>query len=124
VSDLLRRIGDLLLPGGRDVLPDAALVADPRIEAAARRALEALAGWPDDLADGLSALAAADPMAHDALLLVVTAAHYADPGVRDAVAYDGPRSVPLPDRDPDADLEPLLARVRARGPRYRAIPPS
>jgi hypothetical protein len=124
MSDLLRRLGDLLVPGGEDVRHAAALAAEPRVEAAARRGLEVLASGADDLEHGLAALAVADPVAHDALLLVVAAAHYADPRVRDAVGYDGPRSLPLPERDPDADLQPLLARVRARGPRYRAIPPS
>jgi hypothetical protein len=124
MSDLLRRLGDLLLPGGDDVQYGAALTADPRIEAATRRALDVLAAAPDDLEQGLAALAAGDPPAREALALVVTAAHYADPRVREALGYDGPRSLPLPEHHPDADLSPLLARVRTRGPRYRAIPPS
>jgi hypothetical protein len=41
--------------------------------------------------------------------------------VGDAFGYPGPRSIPLPPL-PDArdhELEPLLERVRARGPIYR-----
>jgi hypothetical protein len=124
MTDVLRRVSDLLLPGGEDVELDAALVADPRIDVAARRGLRALAAHVDDLERGLAELATTDPQAYGALLLVVSAAHYADARVRDAIGYEGPRALPLPGGEPDADLEPLLARVRARGPRYREIPSS
>jgi hypothetical protein len=119
---LLARVAVLLLPGGDGGGLDAALTADPRVELAARRALAALA--PADVAAGLTALAAADPEAHAALLLVVATAHYADADVRHALGYDGPQAIALPDDDLDADLAPLLARVQARGPRYREAPSS
>ena len=48
------------------------------------------------------------------------------PTVREALGYPGPRSIPLPALPDarDAELEPLLARVRERGPRYRDTSPS
>jgi hypothetical protein len=48
---------------------------------------------------------------------------YARPDVREALGYPGPQEIPLPDA-PDAELEPLLERVRARGRRYRDTSPS
>jgi hypothetical protein len=53
-------------------------------------------------------------------------AHYERPEVRAALGYPGPQAVPLP-RLPDArdaELEPMLERVRARGPIYRDTSPS
>ena len=55
------------------------------------------------------------------VLLLVADAYYAHPAVREALGYPGPRAIalpPLPDAR-DAELEPLLERVRARGPVYR-----
>ena len=56
----------------------------------------------------------------DVLLLVVDA-YYAHPAVRAALGYPGPSAIALPSLPDarDAELEPLLKRVRARGPRYR-----
>ena len=53
------------------------------------------------------------------VLLLVADAYYAHPTVREALGYPGPRSIPLPALPDarDAELEPLLARVRERGPR-------
>jgi hypothetical protein len=55
------------------------------------------------------------------VLLLVADAYYAHPAVRAALGYPGPRSIPLPALPDarDAELEPLLERVRARGPSYR-----
>jgi len=66
--------------------------------------------WPESL-----------PPGDDALLLVVADTYYAHPAVRAALGYPGPRSIPLPPLPDarDAELEPLLERVRARGPIYR-----
>ena len=57
----------------------------------------------------------------DELLLVVADAYYAHPAVREALGYPGPRAIALPTLPDarDAELEPLLERVRARGPVYR-----
>ncbi len=140
------------LPSAAEVDVEALLAADARIVADVARALDALAARAADLlapADvrgvdarepcapgdargtetdrllpALDALAAADPAAHAALALVVATAYYADPRVRAAIGYEGPRAIPLPAPDADDDLQPLLDRVVARGPRYREIPPS
>ena len=55
------------------------------------------------------------------VLLLVADAYYAHPAVRAALGYPGPRAIALPSLPDarDAELEPLLKRVRARGPRYR-----
>ena len=60
------------------------------------------------------------------VLLLVADAYYAHPAVREALGYPGPRAIPLPVLPDarDAELGPLLARVRARGPRYRDTSPS
>ena len=60
------------------------------------------------------------------VLLLVADAYYAHPAVRAALGYPGPRAIALPALPDarDAELEPLLERVRARGPRYRDTPPS
>jgi hypothetical protein len=116
-AELLARAAAALLPGG----PGAPAVPSdlPRpVAAALRRALDALGAGAE-----VDALGDAE---RDALLLVLAAAHYADPGVRAAVGYPGPRAIdlpPLPDAR-DAGLEPLLQRVRDRGPTYRATSPS
>ena len=54
-------------------------------------------------------------------LLAIVAAYYGHPAVRAALGYPGPRAIALP-RLPDArdaELGPMLDRVRARGPIYR-----
>jgi hypothetical protein len=94
--ELLEREAARLLPGG------AGLPAASELDLV----------WPDQLPPGAVG---------DALLLVIVDAYYAHPAVRAALGYPGPRSIalpPLPDAR-DAELEPLLQRVRARGPIYR-----
>jgi len=88
------------------------------------------AGVPSGAAVDLEATLAADPAfaaevarGLDAVALAVAVAYYADPRVREALGYDGPRPVPLPAFEA-AELEPLLDRVRARGARYRDVPPN
>ena len=88
--------------------------------------------WPDALAPRLRdaldrALAARragrepDPEADAALRLIVVDAYYAHPDVRAALGYPGPRAIPLPPLPDarDAELEPLLDRLRARGQLWR-----
>jgi len=88
--------------------------------------------WPDALAPRLRdaldrALAARragrapDPDAAAALRLVVVDAYYTHPDVRAAIGYPGPRAIPLPPLPDarDAELEPLLDRLRARGQLWR-----
>jgi hypothetical protein len=108
----LARVAAVLLPGGDT---PAALALTPALAEAVRRALHALqdADLEAVLADGGPDVAA--------LLLVVTAEHYADPAVRQAIGYPGPQPLPLPPLPDaaDAGLDELLDRVRARGPIYR-----
>jgi hypothetical protein len=95
--ELLEREAARLLPGG------AGMPAASELELV----------WPDPLPPGAVG---------DALLLVIVDAYYAHPAVRAALGYPGPRSIPLPPLPDarDAEVEPLLERVRARGPTYRA----
>jgi hypothetical protein len=71
-------------------------------------------------------LAALTQTADPARRLELLAEHYADPAVRAALGYPGPVAAPLPELPDarDAELAPLLARVRARGPAYRDTSPS
>ena len=105
-AELLAREAARLLPGGAG-LPGAS---------------ELDLVWPDPVAPGVvDALRGGHEPDRDALLLVVADAYYAHPAVRAALGYPGPRSIPLPALPDarDAELEPLLERVRARGPSYR-----
>lgn len=91
-------------------------------EALARKAAELLPGGA-----GLPAAADLDLAWPDAPpLLAIAAAYYAHPAVRAALGYPGPRAIALPALPDarDAELEPLLDRVRARGPIYRDTSPS
>jgi hypothetical protein len=53
-------------------------------------------------------------------------AYYERPDVREALGYPGPREIPMPPLPDarDAELEPMLQRVRDRGARYRDTSPS
>lgn len=130
---LLARVADALIPGGDGRPPggtvafDGTLAVDPALTAVVGRALRALSAAGGPLPAAVARLAADDPAAHDALLLTVATAYYADPAVRAVVGYPGPAAIPLPALPDarDAVLAPLLARVRANGAgRYREIPPS
>jgi hypothetical protein len=112
----LARIATVLLPDGS---PGPPLELGPALADAVRRALRRLDGA--DLAAAVPALVDAGGPEAAALLLVVSAGHYADPQVRAALGYPGPQPIPLPPLpDPDdAELDALLERVRARGPIYR-----
>jgi hypothetical protein len=77
----------------------------------------------------LEALATGEPLegeVRDAVLLVVADRYYGAPEVRAALGYPGPRAIPMPPLPDarDAELEPLLQRVRDRGPIYRDTSPS
>jgi hypothetical protein len=58
--------------------------------------------------------------------LAALVAHFERPEVRERLGYPGPQAVPLPPLPDarDAELAPLLERVRARGPIYRDTSPS
>jgi hypothetical protein len=122
VSDLdeteraqLARVAAALLPEGAAAVP---LELPPALVQRVRRALGVIG---DDLDTALPALIGSGSADAQALLLVISAAHYADPDVRDAIGYPGPQPIPLPPLpDPDdAELDALVERVRARGPIYR-----
>jgi hypothetical protein len=125
---LLERVRRALLGTGGEAPFAAMLAADAPTAARAAGALAALASAGGEVdAAALARLAADDPAGHAALLLVVVAAHYADPAVRAAIGYPGPAAIalpPLPDAR-DADLLPLLERVQTRRlGAYRAMPAS
>lgn len=129
---LLGEVAGLLLPAG-DHIPgagglsfEAALAAEPLLVAPVRSALAGLAEHPGGLPQAVADLTTREDPAGDALLLVVLATYYGQPSVRRAIGYPGPLAVPLPPLPDarDAVLDPLLERVRARGPRYRDISPS
>ena len=129
---LLDEVAAMLLPAG-DGVPgaagmswEAALAAEPRLLEPVCAALTALTDHPGGLPAAVADLTAREDPAGDALLLVILATYYGRPDVRRAIGYPGPLAVelpPLPDAR-DAALDPLLDRVRARGPRYRDISPS
>jgi hypothetical protein len=105
-GELLAREAARLLPGG------AGLPAASELDLV----------WPETVPPAVvDALRAGREPDADALRLVVADAYYAHPAVRSALGYPGPRSIPLPPLPDsrDAELEPLLERVRARGPMYR-----
>lgn len=129
---LLDEVAALLLPGG-DGVPgaagmsyEAALAAEPLLRDPVRAALTALADHPGGLPAAVADLTARPDPAGDALLLVVLATYYGRTDVRRAIGYPGPLAVELPSLpdERDAVLDPLLDRVRMRGPRYRDISPS
>jgi hypothetical protein len=111
-AELLAREAARLLPGAAAlelVWPEALA---PRLRDALGRALAARRAGREP-----------DPEAAAALRLVVVDAYYAHPDVRASIGYPGPRAIalpPLPDAR-DAQLEPLLERVRARGPMWRDV---
>ena len=104
--ELLAREAERLLPGG------AGLPAASELDLV----------WPEPVPPGVvDALRGGPEPDRDALLLAVADAYYAHPAVRAALGYPGPRAIALPALPDarDAELEPLLERVRARGASYR-----
>lgn len=123
----LARLADLLIPGG-DGMPaaraadvagaglDRVLLAEPRHASPLARFLTRAAG-ADSLA-ALDALSRQDAEGFRALTVVVANAYFMHPEVRQAIGYPGQQardsSIGLP-----AGLDPLIARVTARGPIWR-----
>jgi hypothetical protein len=114
---LLQRITAILVP---DATPGAPIPLPDGLALRVRAILADLAER-QDLTAAVAALVATPSPDAQALLLVVSATHYADPDVRAAIGYPGPQPIPLPPLpDPDdAELDALLERVRRRGPIYR-----
>jgi len=126
---LLSRIAEALIPatatvpGAGEISCGAVLASDPDLAGRVRDALRALAAGVEDGVAAIAELASRDAPSADALLLVVATAYYGDARVRAAIGPTAIALPPLPD-PADAELAPLLARVRVRGPAYRDVAPS
>lgn len=78
---------------------------------------------PEDAERSLAAILAADPAAHDALLIAIVGGYYMHPRVRQLLGYDGQIPVEVrPEIIPDYAEEGLLEPVLERGPLYRPVP--
>jgi len=76
-----------------------------------------------DVESSLAAIRAADPAAHDALLLAVVGGYYMHPRVRELLGYDGQVPVEVrPEIVPNYVEEGLIEPVLERGTVYRAVP--
>ena len=77
----------------------------------------------EDAERSLAAIRAADPVAHDALLLAVVGGYYMHPRVRELLGYDGQVPVEVrPEIVPNYVEEGLIEPVLERGTVYRAVP--
>jgi hypothetical protein len=125
----LRAFADALIPaahgmpsanevGVADAQLEHVLAARPDLLEPLRRALSRVD--PDDAERSLTAIQAADPAAHDALVLVIAGGYYIDPRVRDLIGYDGQVPAPLQPEDvPSYVEEGLIDAIVTRGPIYR-----
>jgi hypothetical protein len=78
---------------------------------------------PVDAVGSLNRIRAADPGAHDALLMTIVGAYYTHPDVRRRLGYDGQQPVVVrPEIIPNYVEEGLIDPVLKRGPIYRRIP--
>ena len=125
----LRALADVLIPAAHGMPAASEIgVADGQLE----QVLEArpdlleplLRALPhadsEDAERSLAAIQAADPPAHDALVLTVVGGYYIHPRVRELLGYDGQVPVELqPEIVPDYVKEGLLEPVLQRGPLYR-----
>lgn len=124
----LRAIAGALIPAGRglpaggEVDLDWPAAAVPQVREELQRAVSALAGAPDPVC-ALEDLRARDARAAATLEAVVAAAYYRDPRVASMIGFDGRRAREVVAAGLEAELEPLIARVAARGPRWREPPP-
>lgn len=128
----LRELADELIPGA-DGMPSASevgvaerqldrvLAARPDLAAPLRDALTRPASAP--ATEWLGRLAADDPAAHDAFLLVVVGGYYIDPEVRRRLGYRGQEPLLVqPELIPNYVDEGLLDTVLERGAVYREVP--
>jgi hypothetical protein len=100
---------------------DRVLRVRPDLEPGLSRALKS--GTGPDVAEQIKELQRDDPGAFEALALTVTGAYYTDQRVRGLIGYPGQ----LYDRqrlqrDVIDESDPMLQRVKARGPIYRPTP--
>jgi hypothetical protein len=127
----LRAFADALIPaahgmpaaseiGVADGQLERVLEARPDLLEPLRRALPE--ADPKDAERSLAAIEAADPTAHDALVLAVVGGYYIHPRVRELVGYDGQVPVELqPEIIPNYMEEGLIQPVLERGPIYRPV---
>jgi hypothetical protein len=125
----LRAFADALIPaahgmpaasevGVADGQLERVLEARPDLIEPLRRALAG--GDAEDAERTLAAIQAADPPAHDALVLVVVGGYYIHPRVRELLGYDGQVPADLePEAVPPYVEEGLIEAVLARGPIHR-----
>lgn len=132
LRDQLRVLADALIPAAHG------MPAASEIGVSGRQLDKVLRARPDllepmsrgvgeldatDLERSLSRLQAADPLAHDALLMTVVGGYYTHPDVRKRLAYDGQQPVEVrPEIIPNYVEEGLIDPVLERGPIYRQIP--
>lgn len=114
------------LPGAGELDLESAFTVRPDLREPAERGLARLgvAASGDDraLRAAFTRLARQDAEAHAVLALVVCSVYYADARVCAAIGYHGPDPAEQPDlASEDVELRPLIARVAARGPRFRDV---
>jgi hypothetical protein len=132
LRERLRAFADALIPaahgmpaasevGVADSQLEQVLEARPDLLEPLRRALADADA--EDAERSLAAIHAADPPAHDALVLVVAGGYYIDPRIRELLGYDGQVPVELrPEIVPNYVDEGLIEPVLERGPIYRPVP--
>jgi hypothetical protein len=130
LRERLRAFADALIPAAHGMPAASAVgIAEGQLErvlAARPDLLEPLQralpdADPNDAERSLAAIQAADPPAHDALVLAVVGGYYTHPRVRQLLGYDGQVPVGLqPELAPG--YEGLIEPVLERGPVYRTAP--
>jgi hypothetical protein len=132
LRDRLRAFADALIPAAH-AMPAASEVgvADRQLDRVLRARPDLLEPMVRALADAdpvaaeasLARIQAADPDAHDALLMTIVGAYYTHPEVRKGLGYDGQQPVEVrPEIIPNYVDEGLIDPVLDRGPIYRSIP--
>lgn len=132
VRDQLRVLADALIPAAHG-MPAASEVgvADRQLDNVLRARPDLLEPMsravgeadPANVEESLARMQAADPLAHDALLMTIVGGYYTHPDVRKRLAYDGQQPVEVrPEIIPNYVEEGLIDPVLERGPIYRPIP--
>jgi hypothetical protein len=109
--------------GAHEAGLDAVLRARPDLGPLLDAALAAVAELPP--AAAVAHLRDHEPDGWAVLTTVVPGAYFLRPEVNAALGYHGQRALPVDSGDPpDYERDGLLNSVRARGPVYRATPPT
>ncbi len=132
IRDRLRAFSDVLIPSAHGMPAASEIgVADRQLDRVLRARPDLLEPMARALADAdpgdaersLSRIEAADPIAHEALLMTIVGAYYTHPDVRTRLGYDGQQPVEVrPEIIPNYVEEGLIDPVLERGPIYRRIP--